>query len=256
MRRSGAWVPSRKRIRTDAQLRGIRESAAINTRVLDAVADAIRPGMELSEIDAIVYNTTVACGARPAPLHYEGYPYSVCVSVNDQVCHGYPAKGRFLREGDIVNVDCSTEYKGFFSDASRMFEIGAVSQDAHRLVVQTKACLLRALDEVRPWKPMGEMSAAIHRHALACGYSVVTRYGGHGCGVRFHEEPFIDYGWRAEEGMLMVPGMTFTIEPMINQGASDLRETEWEVYTRDGSLSAQWEVQVLVTEDGHEVIAR
>ena len=254
--RRGAIVPGRKLLRTRAQLEGIRASAGINMRVLDAVAAEIQAGMPLSRIDEIVYETTCAAGAVPAPLHYEGYPYSVCVSVNDQVCHGFPRRETCLKTGDIVNVDCSTEYEGFFSDASRMFEIGTVDAEAHRLVENARDCIAAALSVILPWQPMGVMSAAVQDCAHRAGFSVVTMYGGHGCGVEFHEDPFIDYGWKRTEGMLMVPGMTFTIEPMINQGTSALRENGWEVYTRDGKLSAQWEVQVLVTGTGAEVLCR
>ncbi len=254
----GAIVPDRSLIKTPAQVQGIRDSAKINIAVLDEIGEKIRAGMTTQEIDDIVYNTTVKMGGIPADLHYQGYPKSVCTSVNDQVCHGIPSKDVILKEGDIVNVDCSTILNGFFSDSSRMFCIGEVSEEKKRLVRVTKECVEIGLEHVIPWTFMGDMGHAVHQHALDNGYTVVKEIGGHGCGLEFHEDPYVSYVSKPGTEMLMVPGMTFTIEPMVNMGTDEIFQDEsngWSIYTKDGKPSAQWEIQVLVTENGHEVLS-
>ena len=254
----GDIVPTHKMIKNEAQIERIRESARVNVAVLDAVASAIREGMATSEIDRIVAETTAACGAVPAPLHYHGYPYSVCTSVNSQVCHGFPSDKVILKSGDIVNVDCSTILNGYFSDSSRMFMIGEVSDAARKLVEVTKECMMLGLEQVKPWGYLGDMGQAVNDHARENGYSVVRDIGGHGVGVEFHEDPFVSYVTKRGTDMLLVPGMMFTIEPMVNLGGPlyDVNpDNGWEITTRDGKLSAQWEIQVLVTETGHEVIS-
>ena len=253
----GAVVPDRSIIKTPKDVEGIRKSAVINIAVLDEVADKIHAGMSTQEIDDIVYNTTVKMGGIPADLHYEGYPKSVCTSVNDQVCHGIPSDKVILKDGDIVNVDCSTILNGYFSDSSRMFLIGDVSPEKKKLVQVTKECMEIGLENVIPWTFLGDMGSKVHEHALKNGYSVVREIGGHGCGLEFHEDPFVSYVSKPGEEMLMVPGMVFTIEPMVNMGTDDIYQDEkngWTIYTRDGKPSAQWEIQVLVTETGHEVL--
>ena len=256
---NGHIVPDHDIIKTPEQIQKIKESAVINMACLDAVAEAIHVGMNTQEIDDIVYETTKKMGGIPAPLNYEGFPKSVCTSVNDQVCHGIPSKDVILKDGDIVNVDCSTILDGYFSDSSRMFLIGNVSEEKKRLVEVTKECCDLGLAAVKPWTFLGDMAQVIHEHAEANGYSVVREIGGHGVGLEFHEEPWVGYCSNAGEDMLIVPGMMFTIEPMINMGTAQIftdKENGWEVYTMDGKPSAQWEYQILVTEDGAEVIAR
>lgn len=197
-------------------------------------------------------------GGIPAPLGFEGYPKSVCTSVNDQVCHGIPSEDVILQEGDIVNVDVSTIYDGYFSDSSRMFCIGTVSPEREKLVRVVKESVELGLKEVKPWGFMGDMAQAVQQHVEANGYHVVREIGGHGVGVEFHEDPWVGYIGRRGTEMLLVPGLMFTIEPMVNAGAADIFVDDsdgWTVYTEDGSDSAQWEIQVLVTEDGCEVIA-
>ena len=253
----GHIVPDRSIIKTPEQVEGIKKSANVNMACLDAVAKAIRPGMSTEEIDRIVYETTVSMNAIPAPLHYEGYPKSVCTSINEEVCHGIPDEVHILKEGDIVNVDCSTILNGYFSDSSRMFCIGEVSEEKKRLVQVTKECVEIGLEHVIPWTFLGDMGSKVHEHAVKNGYSVVREIGGHGCGLEFHEDPFVSFVSKPGEEMLMVPGMVFTIEPMVNMGTDDIYQDDkngWTIYTRDGKPSAQWEVQVLVTETGHEVL--
>lgn len=254
----GHRVPTRDLIKNADQIAGIKESAKINVAVLDYIEEHIHAGMSTAEIDKIVYDMTTSMGGIPAPLNYEGYPYSVCTSVNEQVCHGFPSEDVILKEGDIVNVDCSTILNGYFSDSSRMFCIGEVSPEKKRLVEVTKECVYKGLEAVHPWGFLGDMGQAVHDHAYANGYTIVREIGGHGVGLKFHEEPWVGYHSKKGTEMLLVPGMIFTIEPMVNMGRPDIyidSENDWTVYTEDGKPSAQWEIQVLVTEDGAEVIS-
>lgn len=254
----GHIVPDHSIIKNAEQIAGIKESAKINIAVLDYVSEHIREGMSTEEIDRMVSDRTAAMGGIPAPLHYQGFPKSVCTSINDQVCHGIPSERDILREGDIVNVDVSTICNGYFSDSSRMFCIGEVSPEKKKLVQVAKECIDAGLKEVKPWGFLGDMGQAVHDYAFAHGYTVVREIGGHGVGLEFHEDPWVSYNSRRGTEMLMVPGMMFTIEPMINMGKADIYvddENGWTVYTEDGKPSAQWEVQVLVTENGYEIIS-
>lgn len=255
---AGHMVPPRKIIKTPEQIEKIKESASINIAVLDYIEEHIKEGMSTAEIDRIVYKITTERGGIPAPLNYEGYPYSVCTSVNDQVCHGFPSEDVILKSGDIVNVDCSTILDGYFSDSSRMFCIGEVSPEKRKLVEVTRECVYKGLEQVKPWGFLGDMGQAVHDHAFANGYTVVREIGGHGVGLEFHEEPWVGYNSKKGTEMLMVPGMIFTIEPMVNMGKVEIytdKENGWEVYTKDHMPSAQWEIMVLVTEDGYEVLS-
>ena len=257
-RRRGHIVPSRRLLKTPEQIEGIRQSGLINIAVLDYVAEHIREGMTTEEIDRLVYEKTTSLGGIPAPLNYEGFPKSVCTSLNDQVCHGIPSSEDILKEGDIINVDVSTIYHGYFSDSSRMFCIGQVSEEKEKLVRVTKECVELGLNEIKPWGFLGDMGQAVYDHAHANGYSIVREIGGHGVGLEFHEDPWVGYCSKRGTEMLLVPGMVFTIEPMVNAGKPDIYQDEdngWTIYTEDGKPSAQWEIQVLVTEDGHEVLA-
>ena len=254
----GAIVPDHSILKTQEHVDGIKRSAVINMACLDAVAKEIGAGMPTEDIDRIVYETTVRMGGIPAPLHYEGFPKSVCTSINEEVCHGIPSPDRILKDGDIINVDVSTIYKGYFSDSSRMFCIGNVSPENKKLVDVTKECVEIGIKHVIPWTFLGDMGHAVHQHAVENGYSVVRQIGGHGCGLEFHEDPWVSYVSEPGTEMLMVPGMCFTIEPMVNMGSDDIYEDEdngWTIYTEDGKPSAQWEVQVLVTDKGCEVLA-
>ena len=256
--RQGHKIPDHSIIKTPEQIEKIKRSAVINMACLDAVSEAIHEGMATSEIDKIVYETTTKMGGIPAPLNYEGFPYSVCTSVNDQICHGFPSDDVILKSGDIVNVDCSTILDGYYSDSSRMFMIGDVKPEVRELVEVTKECCDIGLAQVKPWGFIGDIGAAINEKATAHGYQIVREIGGHGVGLAFHEEPWVGYVTKAGTEMLMVPGMMFTIEPMINMGSCRIKtdpDNGWEVSTFDGSMSAQWEYQVLVTEDGYELIS-
>lgn len=253
----GYEVPHKSIIKNEEQIAKIKESAAINNAILDLVGEKIKAGMTTEEIDTIVHDYTVSRGAIPAPLNFHGFPKSCCTSVNDQICHAIP-DGTVLKDGDIINVDVSTIYNGYFSDASRMYMIGEVSDEAKKLVEVTKECMIKGIEAVKPWTRLGNVSHAVQQHAEANGYSVVREFGGHGIGLEFHEDPFVFHYGSKDEGMLMVPGMIFTIEPMINEGTHKLfidEDNGWTSYTEDGKLSAQWENMILVTEDGYEILA-
>ena len=253
----GHIVPPHDIIKTEADVARIKESAVINMACLDAVGEAIHIGMTTQEIDDIVNDVTRKMGGIPAPLNYEGFPKSVCTSVNSQVCHGIPSDKVVLKDGDIINVDCSTILDGYFSDSSRMFMLGNVDPEAKKLVEVTKECVDRGLKAVKPWGFLGDMAEAVHTYAEENGYSVVREIGGHGVGLEFHEEPWVGYCSNRGEDMLITPGMMFTIEPMVNMGTHKIRtdqENGWEVYTLDGKLSAQWEIQIYVNENDVEVI--
>ena len=254
----GAQVPSHGLIKTPEQIEGIKASAKINMACLDYVGEHIKPGVSTQDIDDWVYRITTEMGGIPAPLNYEGFPKSVCTSVNDEVCHAIPSEDVILQDGDIINIDCSTILNGYFSDSSRMFCVGDVSEEKRRLVEVTKQAIQVGLDQVKPWKFLGDMGSAIHAFAKENGYSVVREIGGHGIGLEFHEDPWVSFVSEPGTEMLMVPGMCFTIEPMINMGTDEIfvdEDNGWTVYTADGKPSAQWEVQLVVTEDGYELLS-
>lgn len=253
----GAIIPPRSIIKTPEQIQGIKESSKINTAVLDLVSTNIKAGMSTEEINTLVHEFTISQGAIPAPLNFQSYPKSVCTSINDEVCHGIPSPDVILENGDIINVDVSTIYNGYFSDASRMFKIGEVHPNLDKLVDVAKECLEKGLEAAKPWGFMGDIAEAVQKHAESNGYSVVREFGGHGIGLEFHEEPFVSHVGKRGTGMLLVPGMVFTIEPMINMGTPDIfidSDDDWTVLTEDGYPSAQWEYTVLVTETGIEIL--
>lgn len=255
----GHIVPDRSLLKTPQQIEAIKRSAALNTAVLDHVEAHIRAGMSTAEIDRLVYDFTTEHGGIPAPLNYEGFPKSVCTSINNVICHGIPDENEILVEGDIVNVDVSTILNGYYSDASRMFIIGRTTPEAEKLVRVTKECVELGLKAAKPWGHLGDIAHAINSHARANGYSVVEEIGGHGIGLAFHEEPFVSYVTPKGTEMVLVPGMMFTIEPMINEGSPDFfidEENGWTVYTEDDGLSAQVEYMVLITETGVEVLTK
>lgn len=255
---AGHIVPSHEILKNAEQIEKIKESAKINIAVLDYVAEHIKAGISTAEIDKWVYDITTKMGGVPAPLNFEGFPKSVCTSINNEVCHGIPSEDVIIKDGDIINVDVSTNLNGYFSDSSRMFCIGNVSEESRKLVEETKNAVYEGLKQVRPWGFLGDMGQAVNDYVKSKGYSVVREVGGHGIGLEFHEDPWVSYISKKGTEMLMVPGMIFTIEPMVNAGKPDIfvdEDNGWTIYTEDSSMSAQWEIQVLVTEDGYEIIA-
>jgi methionyl aminopeptidase len=256
----GALVPTRDLIKTPEQIEGIRRASAVNTGVLDAVGEAIHAGMSTLEIDKICRDYCEKYGATPACLNYEGFPMSVCTSINEVVCHGIPKAEDVLEEGDIINVDFTTILDGYYADASRMFIIGKTTPEKEQLVKVTKECLEIGMEAAKPWHGVNEIGRAIEKHAKKHHYGVVRDLCGHGVGVQFHEEPEVCHFAQRGDGMILVPGMVFTIEPMINMGtwkvfidADD--PYGWEVISEDELPSAQWEHTLLMTEHGVEILS-
>ena len=254
----GYEVPARSLLKTAADIEGIKRSARVNIGALDYVAERIGPGTTTEQVDRWVHDYTLDQGAIPAPLNYEGFPTSVCTSVNTVVCHGIPSAEETLADGDSINVDCSTQLDGYFSDSSRMFCIGDVSDARRRLVDVTHESIRQGLAAVRPWGYLGDVAHAVQSYVESHGFSVVREFGGHGIGREFHEDPFVGFVGKPGEGMVLAPGLCFTIEPMVNAGgpAIDMSDPNgWTVRTKDGSDSAQWEVQLVVTETGYELLS-
>lgn len=256
---AGEDVPERALLKTAQEIEGVRKSAAVNVGALDHVAGLIKAGVSTEDIDRWVHDYTVEHGAIPAPLDYEGFPKSVCTSVNEVVCHGIPAPDEVLKDGDIINVDCSTILDGYYSDSSRMFMIGDVAPEVADLVRVTKESVEAGLAAIKPWGHLGDVSAAVNKYATERGYTVVREFGGHGIGLEFHEDPFVSFtDFKQGGGMVLVPGLMFTIEPMVNLGKARINMKDpngWTVRTADKKPTAQWEVQVVITEDGYEILS-
>ncbi len=261
LERRGKLVPTREMVKTPEQIEGIRKACAVNTGCLDAVEAAIHPGMTTQEIDDICMQYCKDHGAHPSCLNYEGFPKSVCTSINEVVCHGIPKAEDVLEVGDIVNVDMTLDVDGYYGDASRMFIIGGkTTPEKEQLVRVTKECLDLGAAAAVPYCTIGDIGHAIQKHAEKYGYGVVRDLCGHGVGLAMHEAPeILHYGHRGT-GMVLVPGMVFTIEPMINMGTwkvfIDAEDPYgWEVISGDEKPSAQWEHTFLMTENGVEILS-
>ena len=251
----GYPIPDRSLILEPGQIDGIRKSARVSVAIMDALEDFIKEGVTTNEIDALVSKMTAEAGAIPTPLNYCGFPKSCCTSINDVVCHGIPDDTR-LKNGDIINVDVTTILDGYYSDMSRMYTIGDISDEAAKLIERTKEMMFAGIDVIKPYMPVAEIGNTIHDIADKYGYGVVRALCGHGVGLKFHSEPTVNHYRSKAKSMILVPGMVLTVEPMINAGTWDVEvlEDEWTVVTRDGSLSAQWEHTVVVTETGVEIL--
>lgn len=255
---------SQVEIKSTREIEAMRAAGRLAADTLTRVGPLIVPGVTTEEINAFVHQDTLAKGARPAPLNYRGsgdappFPKSVCTSINEVVCHGIPGP-RVLKDGDIVNVDVTHVYKGFHGDTSATFYVGrAISEDAKRVTEVARLSLARGIAAVRPGARLGDIGAAIQELAEAHGCSVVRDFVGHGIGRRFHDEPKVSHYGERGKGLRLRPGMTFTIEPMVNLGGYEVEilDDEWTAVTADGSLSAQFEHTVLVTEDGVEILTQ
>jgi methionyl aminopeptidase len=248
-------------IKSPQEIEKMRVAGQRASEVLDFIAPHVKAGTTTGELDRLCHEfITAELKATPAPLNYappgyQPFPKSICTSVNHVVCHGVPGDKK-LRAGDIVNVDITVIKDGFHGDTSRMFYVGNPSIQARRLCEVTYECLWKGIREVRPGAHLGDIGNAIQLHAEQHGYSVVREFCGHGIGKKFHEEPQVLHYGRRGVGLALQPGMTFTIEPMINAGKPEIRQLAdgWTVVTKDHSLSAQWEHTVLVTEAGYEVL--
>ncbi len=241
------------RLKEKKDIEGIRKAGRLTLRLLDLVENRIQPGITTDEINTLVHEITIKNHAVPAPLNYRGFPKSVCVSVNDVICHGIPGKLK-IREGDVVNVDITPILDGYYADASKTFPVGPCSPDAQKIVRVARESLKRGISMVRPGNTVGDIGWAIQDYAEGEGCSVVREFVGHGVGFEFHEAPQVPHYGRKGVGIELVPGMVFTIEPMINLGGTALKvlRDQWTAVTADGSLSAQFEQTVLVTEEGVE----
>ncbi|MFI3284354.1 MAG: type I methionyl aminopeptidase [Erysipelotrichaceae bacterium] len=258
LKKQGYKIPSLKIIKSEREIQAIKESAKINTALLDYLESKLEIGVTTLQIDEWTKAFYKEHQAIAAPYHYNGYPKHLCTSINEVVCHGIP-ENRSLKEGDIINLDVSTIYQGYFSDASRMYGIGTISEEDQRLIRVTKECLEKGIKEVKPFEPINKIGEAIEKHAKAHGFSVVRELGGHGIGLAFHEDPFIYHYKRLFKDTIMVPGMIFTIEPMINAGKKEVyldEKDEWTIRTSDHKKSAQVEHMILVTEDGFEILSK
>lgn len=241
------------RFKTSQDIEGIRNAGRLALDSLDLAESIIKPGITTEEINAVIHEFTIRNKAVPAPLNYRGYPKSVCVSVNEVICHGIPGN-RVLQNGDIVNVDVTPILNGYFADANKTFFVGTPGSDAQKIVSVTRECLRQGISMVKPGNTTGHIGWAIQHHAENQGCSVVREFVGHGIGFEFHEPPQILHYGQKGDGFMLLPGMVFTIEPMINIGARYLRilDDKWTAVTEDGRLSAQFEQTILVTEDGFE----
>lgn len=244
-------------IKTPEQIEGIRKSSQLAARTLNYAEQFVKVGVNTEFIDDKIEEFILANKAIPATKGYHGYPKSSCISLNNVICHGIPSKETILKEGDILNIDITTILDGFYGDTSRMFTVGEVSEDAEKLMDVTWDCLDMAIQQVKPGNRFGNIGFVISRLAKAKGYSVVYEFCGHGVGIDFHEEPQVDHTSRRNTGPTMKAGMTFTIEPMINQGKPKAvvdKNDGWTARTIDNKLSAQFEHTILVTETGYEVL--
>ena len=242
-------------IKSEADLVEMRKACKLAAQTLVEAAKMIAPGVTTDEINRFVHDYTIKHNATPAPLGYRGYPKSVCTSINEVICHGIP-DDRQLVEGDIINVDVTSILNGWHGDVSATFYVGEVSDEARKLVEVTRECLKLGIDKVKPKARLGDIGAVIQHHAESHGYSVVQDFVGHGIGRNFHEAPQVLHFGRAGRGQRLIKGMTFTIEPMINQGdyRSVVMDDDWTAITVDGKLSAQFEHTVVVTDDGVEIM--
>ena len=243
-------------IKNDSEIARMKIAGRLAAEVLEMIAPHVQPGVTTLELDRLCHDYIVEQqNAVPAPLNYHGFPKSICTSVNHVVCHGIPAAKK-LKNGDIVNIDITVIKDGFHGDTSKMFVVGDAAVKARRVVDTAYECLLLGIDLVKPGARLGDIGAAIQQHAEGKKYSVVREYCGHGIGRQFHEEPQVLHYGTPGTGLVLSPGMTFTIEPMINIGKRHVKllGDQWTVVTKDHSLSAQWEHTVLVTENGREVL--
>ena len=244
------------KIKTPEEIEKMRVAGQLAADVLVMIAPHVKAGVTTDELNTLCHNHIVEVQqAIPAPLNYKGFPKSICTSINHVVCHGIPNE-KPLKEGDVLNIDITVIKDGYHGDTSKMFMVGKVSEWAEKLARITQECMYKGIALVRPGARLGDIGEVIQKHAEKNGYSVVREYCGHGIGAVFHEEPQVLHYGRAGTGMELTEGMTFTIEPMLNQGKADVRTLRdgWTVVTRDGQLSAQFEHTVAVTRDGVRVL--
>ncbi|VAW96342.1 Methionine aminopeptidase [hydrothermal vent metagenome] len=235
----------------------MRVAGKIAAQALEMIAQYVKPGVTSDYLDSLIHDFIIDNNANAACLGYNGYPKTTCISINEVVCHGIP-KNKKLKNGDILNIDLVVEKDGYHGDTSKMFIAGEASKVAKRLVRVTQESLYLGIKQVKPGATLGDIGFVIEEHALAHGYTVVEDFCGHGIGTKMHEQPnVLHYGERGE-GKILTPGMTFTIEPMLNVGKKDVKvlADNWTAVTKDRQLSAQWEHTILVTDSGYEVLTK
>jgi len=243
------------RLKEKEDIAGIRKAAMLALDILNHVEERIKPGITTNDINTMVEELTKKNNARSAPLNYHGFPKSVCTSLNNVICHGIPDE-TILKHGDIVNVDVTPIVNGYYADVSKTFFVGTPGKDAQKIVAVARECLRRGVRQAIPGNTIGDIGYAIQRYAEGQGCSVVREYVGHGVGFDFHEPPQVPHFGKKHQGLTLVPGMVFTIEPMINLGKHNLHvlPDHWTVVTDDGSLSAQFEHTILLTDEGFEIL--
>jgi methionyl aminopeptidase len=245
-------------IKTADEIEKMRIAGRLAAKVLEMIGAHVVPGITTDELNTICHDfITNEQHAIPAPLNYKGFPKSICTSINHQVCHGIPGD-RILKDGDIINIDVTVIKDGYHGDTSKMFAVGNANKQAQRLMKVTRECMVLGIQQVKPGAYLGDIGAVIQSHAHKHRYSIVREYCGHGIGKAFHEDPQVLHYGKEGTGIIIEPGMCFTIEPMINAGKRHIKllPDEWTVITKDRQLSAQWEHTMLVTEDGVEVLTR
>ncbi|PJJ98458.1 type I methionyl aminopeptidase [Lysobacteraceae bacterium NML75-0749] len=244
-------------IKTPEEIEKMREAGRLAAEVLDLMSEYVRPGISTEELDRIANEHIVKVQKTiPANVGYRGFPKTLCTSVNNVICHGIPSESKVLKDGDIVNIDVTVIKDGWHGDTSRMYYAGTPSVMAKRLVDTTYEAMWRGIRTVRPGATLGDIGEAIQKYVEAQRFSVVREYCGHGIGRVYHEDPHVLHYGRAGDGLVLKPGMTFTIEPMVNEGTRHTRllPDGWTVVTKDRKLSAQWEHMIAVTEDGFDVL--
>ena len=243
-------------IKSAKQVEKMRKACQITKEALELIEKNIRPGVSTKQLDKIAHDFIISKGAKPNFLNYNGFPASICASVNDEVVHGIPDKNTILKEGDIISVDMGTVLDGWHSDAARTFPVGKISDEAQKLIDVTKECFYEGIKYLKHGAKLGDVSAAIQQHAEKHGYGVVRDLVGHGVGQSLHEDPSVPNFGKAGHGVKLAAGMTLAIEPMINEGTYkvELLDNDWTVVTADGKLSAHYENTVLVTKDGCEIL--
>ncbi|MYC59756.1 MAG: type I methionyl aminopeptidase [Gammaproteobacteria bacterium] len=245
-------------LKSPAEIDKMRVAGRLAAEVLEMIGEHVQPGVSTGELDRICHRHIVdKQGAIPAPLNYKGFPKSICTSVNHVVCHGIPSDGKILKSGDIINIDITVIKDGYHGDTSKMFLVGKAKEHARRLVRVTHECLFKGIEAARPGNRLGDIGHVIQQHGEANHYGIVREYCGHGIGRGFHEDPQVLHYGAPGTGVELRPGMTFTIEPMLNAGSRHTRLSSkdgWTVTTRDRRLSAQWEHTIAILDDGCEVL--
>ena len=243
-------------IKNQKEIEKMREAGDIVIRAIELVGEHIKPGISTKELDKIAHDYIISRGAKPSFLGYQGFPASICASIDDEVVHGIPSKDRILQEGQIIGIDCGAIKNGFQGDAARTFAVGNISKEKQKLINVTEECFWRAIENLKDGSRLGDIGSAVQKHAEKHGYSVVRVMGGHGIGRKMHEDPYIPMYGTAGTGIKLKAGMTLAIEPMVNEGTWDLYLNGWDAKTKDGKPSAHYENTVLITQDGVEILTK